>query len=184
MPIRKIPILIQRSRRIHEAKLEGTRARDRVNSVRKKKRSRSSSSSSRKRQVKTKKRKTRRLGAGQSYCTMFTSSAAPNDHSRSAHARARDPRPPLLSSSHHPSNSPPRPSSRYRLLASSAPPIPASPPPLVLREQTAATYNLGRLSAARQHVEAVGVVGATWLARAIRHDDRLGEGQRRRSAAE
>lgn len=117
------------------SKTGGTRARDRVNSVRKKKRSRSSSSSSRKRQVKTKKRKTRRLGAGQSYCTMFTSSAAPNDHSRSAHARARDPRPPLLSSSHHPSNSPPRPSSRYRLLASSAPPIPASPPPLVLREQ-------------------------------------------------
>ncbi|EFN62424.1 hypothetical protein EAG_01614 [Camponotus floridanus] len=41
------------------------------------------------------KRKTRRLRAGQSYCTMFTSSAAPNDHDRGAHARARDPHLPL-----------------------------------------------------------------------------------------
>lgn len=86
------------------------------------------------------KRKTRRLGAGQSYCTMFTSSTAPNDHDGGAHARARDPAPsPSLSFS------PPR-----LLLCPSLSPSPflsrhRFPSRPAFREPTAATYNLGRL---------------------------------------
>lgn len=59
----------------------------------------------------------------------------------------------------------PRTPRRYRL-GLLVPHRPA-PSPSLLTEPATATYNLGRLSAARQHVEAVGVVGAARLARAI-----------------
>lgn len=49
-----------------------------------------SSSSSSRRKARKENRRTRRLGANQSYCTMFTSSNASSDHDRSAHARTRD----------------------------------------------------------------------------------------------
>lgn len=120
--IRRIPDLLQPSERNRKARHpRSSRERTRRNSERK---SCSSSSSSRKSLAETEKRKTRRHGAGQSYCTMFTSSAAPSDHGRGAHARARDPRPPPLSSSNRPSNPP---LTRCRAIACSPHPPHLSP---------------------------------------------------------
>jgi len=76
----------ERSRRSRGLGACGTPA----NAKKKNQNERPISSSSTRETRRKEKRKTRRLGAGQSYCTMFTSSAAPSDHDeRRARTSAR-----------------------------------------------------------------------------------------------